>query len=116
MNDLYQQLAASLQQLELEMRRLQLWSDERPTPQALASRQPFCIDTLNFAQWLQHVLLPSLQDCIKQRNALPEKCEIAPMAELYFMQLRSQRNIDGATLLEVLQGIDAALSAPRPAR
>ncbi len=116
MSDFYEQVAASLQQLELEMRRLRLWSDERPTVEALASRQPFCIDTLNFAQWLQHVLLPSLRDSIEQRNPLPEKCEITPMAELYFMQLRPQRNIDAAIMLEVLQGIDAALSAPRPAR
>jgi uncharacterized protein YqcC (DUF446 family) len=116
MSELHRDLAARLQQLELEMRRLRLWSEERPSPEALASRQPFCIDTLNFVQWLQHVFLPSLRDSIDRGDTLPEKCAVAPMAQMYFMQLRPQRDIDAAILLAVLQGIDTSLSAPRPRR
>ena len=111
--EIYRQLTARLEQLECEMQRLELWSDEQPAPQALASRQPFCIDTLTFVQWLQHVFVPTLRSGIKQRQPLPEKCAIAPMAEVYFQQLQTQQKIDVVVLVEMLQGIDATLSAPR---
>ena len=116
MAEIYRQLTARLEQLEREMLRLELWSDEQPSPQALASRQPFCIDTLTFVQWLQHVFVPTLRSGIEQRQPLPEKCAIAPMAEVYFQQLQTQQKIDVVVLVEMLQGIDATLSAPRESR
>ncbi len=113
---LYREITARLEQLELELQRLRLWSEERPAREALASQQPFCVDTLTFPQWLQHVFLPRLRGSIEQGAPLPEKCEIAPLAEIYFLQLRAQQGIDAGILLEVLGGIDVALSSPRQAR
>ena len=47
----------ALNQLEVGLRDLGLWSDERPTAEALASTLPFCYDTLDLEQWLQFVFL-----------------------------------------------------------
>jgi len=40
----------ALNQLEVGLRDLGLWSDERPTAEALASTLPFCYDTLELEQ------------------------------------------------------------------
>lgn len=113
MQGLYRDVSDRLLQLEREMKRLQLWGAQTPDPQALASQHPFCVDTLSLPEWLQHVFLPSLRNSIERGYALPEKCQVAPMAEMYCQQLRLQQDIDGANLIAILEGIDLALNAPR---
>jgi uncharacterized protein YqcC (DUF446 family) len=110
---LYRDVTDRLLQLEQEMQRLQLWSAKPPDPLALASQQPFCVDTLSLPEWLQHVFLPTLRNSIERGCALPEKCQVAPMAEMYCQQLRLQQDIDGANLIAILEGIDLALNARR---
>ena len=39
---------------------LPLWEKVSPSAAALASDEPFCIDTLTFPQWLQFIFLPTL--------------------------------------------------------
>lgn len=107
---LYNDIAGLLLRLEQLLQQLDMWSEQPPEPAALASQQPFCIDTLDFAQWLQYVFVPTLRNTIECGAALPEKCQVAPMAE---MQLQLAGNVDAAALVTVLEAIDAALSAPR---
>lgn len=87
----YAMLADAVLEIEREMRQLALWipegSPEEPTPEALASDQPFCIDTLSFPQWVQFVLLVRVRALIEAGAQLPDKSDIAPMAEEYFGQL-----------------------------
>ena len=80
-------VAELLIDVEAELRRLALWETAAPDPGALASRQPFCIDTLSFPQWLQFVFLPRMHALIDEDQPLPAKCAVAPMAELYFAGL-----------------------------
>ena len=75
------QLADVLLQLECELRRLHLWQDLPPSAQALASELPFAVDTLEFHQWLQFVLLPKLQHLILVEAQLPSACNISAYAE-----------------------------------
>ncbi len=67
--------------LEIALQQAQRWTEEPPSPQAMASTEPFCIDTLDFDQWLQFVFLPRMRNVIDHRLHLPEKCEVAVMAE-----------------------------------
>ena len=67
--------------IESELRRLELWSDERPSKEALSSPQPFCYDTLSFPQWVQWIFIPRMKQVIEEGGALPEKSLIQPMAE-----------------------------------
>ncbi|MBN2700813.1 MAG: YqcC family protein [Methylothermaceae bacterium] len=71
--------------IEAEMRRLSLWEKTPPPPEDLASRLPFCCDTLAFPQWLQFVFLVRVTALIEARRPLPSQCGVAPMAEEWFM-------------------------------
>ena len=77
-------VAELLIDIESELRKLGLWSQIPPTEQALASDQPFCVDTLTLSQWLQFIFLPTLYQLIENNESLPGRCGVAPMAEEYF--------------------------------
>ncbi len=92
--------------IETELRQLQMWQSEAPPSKALSSTQPFCIDTLNFPQWLQFIFLPRLQQLIELNLPLPQGCAVAPMAEEYFKALP----VEASPLLQSLRRVDSLLS------
>ena len=100
-------VAAVLIDIEAELRRLDEWDATPPSAAALASTQPFAVDTLTLPQWLQFVFLPTMYGLIEARAQLPERCGIAPMAEEYF----SASARDVKPLLKALETVDALLSA-----
>jgi uncharacterized protein YqcC (DUF446 family) len=106
MSDPHIRLAEILMDVEKELRELRLWESELPPPDALASTQPFAIDWLNFAQWLQFIFIPKLYLLIEERAPLPTNCGVAPMAEEYFRSL----NLYSAPLIEHLRRIDLLLT------
>ena len=79
-----QQVHALLIDIEAHLRQMGLWQPEPPPPDALASTEPFCIDTLGFDQWLQFIFLPTMYDLLESGEELPTECAIAPMAEEFF--------------------------------
>ncbi len=99
-------VAALLIDIESEMRILGLWTQVSPTPEALATSQPFGVDTLTLSQWMQYILLPTLYQLLENNQELPSGCGVAPMAEEYF------RGSEMATtaLIDALHAIDIALS------
>lgn len=54
-----------LNQLEGELKRVELWQVARPSEEALQSSQPFALDTLAPEQWLQWIFLPKMREAIK---------------------------------------------------
>ena len=72
----------ALNQLEVGLRDLGLWSDERPPAEALASTLPFCYDTLELEQWLQFVFLGRMREILEQGDCLPDSCAIHPYVEM----------------------------------
>jgi uncharacterized protein YqcC (DUF446 family) len=105
------QIAALLIDVEAELRQLQLWDDEPPSAEALASQQPFAIDTLTLPQWLQFIFLPNMYGLIEDEAPLPTKCGIAPMAEEFF---RGQE-LGVSGLMDALEALDTVLSGGSPA-
>lgn len=103
-------LADVVLEIEREMRQLDLWtppeSPDVPSLDALASTQPFCLDTLEFPQWLQFVLLVRIRELIEAGAALPERSDIAPMAEEYFQRLPQP----GSRLIETIRIMDQIIS------
>ena len=95
-----------LVELEKELRKLYLWDFEFPSAEALASTEPFAIDTLNFPQWLQFIFIHRLYFILEQQLPLPNNSGVAPMAEQYFQVL----NLDSSSVIELLQKIDNLLS------
>lgn len=92
--------------VECSLRTMGVWSDERPSDEALASTAPFCIDTLTFEEWLQFVFLERMRLLVQEGLPLPDKCGIAPMAELHFAE--SAHN--PAQLIAHLEALDQTLS------
>jgi len=106
MNNIYIAVAEVLIDIEKELRELQLWDDEMISEEALASEQPFAIDTMTFPQWLQFIFLPRMYFMIEQKMQLPENCGIAPMGEQYFSVL----SLPSSTLIKHLKKIDDLLT------
>jgi uncharacterized protein YqcC (DUF446 family) len=100
-------LAQTLTRIEAELRRLGLWSALPPPAAALKSTLPFCFDTLAFEQWLQWVFVPRFWALLQQQGALPERCGIAPMAEVWF----ADKPVDAHDLIELLRTFDQVLTA-----
>lgn len=87
----YTELADLVLELQMAMQEAQVWETKMPSAQALASVQPFCIDTMSFAQWLRYVLIERFKEMIEQQQPLPERCHISPMIGEAFRGLESQR-------------------------
>ena len=100
------EIAEVLIDIEAQLRQLGLWDKIPPSSQALASTEPFCVDTLTLPQWLQFVFIPTLYRLLEEGAALPERCGIAPMAEEFFRD--SGHGIDELVL--ALEKIDDLLS------
>jgi uncharacterized protein YqcC (DUF446 family) len=81
------QVAALLIDIEAQLRQLNLWQSTPPPSQALASSQPFAVDTMGFGEWLQFIFLPRMYDLLAAQGPLPTECAIAPMASEYFCNL-----------------------------
>ena len=95
-----------LEQLELELKQRSLWQMLPPTAEAMASTLPFCMDTLDFHQWLQFVLIARLRQMILLQMTLPAHSALYPMAtEVYKQELGYY-----STLIELLAELDEALT------
>lgn len=106
MQSRYGLIADQLLLIERALRMQGWWQDSSPPAEALASQQPFCVDTLDFAQWLQWVFLPRMQGIIENAQALPAASAIRPLAE----QLYGADNPGLAPLLAALGDFDRLIS------
>ena len=100
------QIAELLIDIEAQLRQLGQWEKASPEPSALASDQPFCVDTLTLPQWLQFVFLPTLYAMLRDERELPQGCGIAPMAEEYYRGT----GLSSRELVAVLMRVDELLS------
>lgn len=99
-------IAERLIDLEAQLRQLNLWAADPPSPDALASEQPFAMDTLALEEWLQFIFLPTLYHLLDTGAALPERCAIAPMAE----ETLGKRQLPTAALIATLEHLDQLIT------
>ncbi len=107
MDDRVPALADQLLLIERELRALGVWTTSPPAPEALASQEPFCVDTLAFDQWLQWIFLPRMKQILEHGQPLPAVSGILAMAQMVY-QHQSQRM---AGLFEALERFDRLISA-----
>ena len=98
----YPTLLQTLDEIEAELRLIGVWSGQPPAHSAFASSVPFFADSMRFEQWLQWVLLARLRALIEGDLPLPERCQVAPMAEESLHHLEQ----DLSRLLTLLQDLD----------
>lgn len=79
-------LAEHLLLIERELRLLGWWQETAPSAEALASPEPFCVDTLTFEQWLQWIFLPRMKMLLESAAPLPSVSGIQAMAEMVYQQ------------------------------
>ena len=102
-------LGELLRALETELRAQGRWERQTPPAEALASTQPFAVDTLSFDQWLQWILLPRMSELLVLQLPLPANSAIAPMAEEVY-----ESGDPGATrIIMIIADIDLLLSEER---
>ena len=92
--------------LELALLEAGWWGDTSPDDAALASTEPFCVDTLHFHEWLQWVYIPKMRAFIAAHAALPERSGLLPMAEEAW---KSDAHNSGGLLL-VVRALDALVN------
>jgi uncharacterized protein YqcC (DUF446 family) len=84
-------IAQQLLLIERELRVQGWWESQAPSAEALASPEPFCVDSLAFEQWLQWIFLPRMKDLLEAGAALPRVSGIQAMAEqVYGSQARAR--------------------------
>lgn len=101
-------LATLLDQVEAELKRLELWEEKPPPSGAFASPNPFCFDTMALTQWLQWVFIPRMRETLAMGVPLAAPCQVAPAVELYFNDLGS----DSGNLVVLLEELDALMPEP----
>ena len=99
-------VSALLIDLEGVLRAEGHWAGMPPSVEALSSPEPFCVDTLEFTEWLQWIYIPRLRAIIEQKGALPSGSQIQPYAEEAF----AAKRIDGVRLLSIIARLDAAMA------
>lgn len=69
-------ITQELDRLEQQLKLLSLWGGEhkRPDVEALNSNTPFCMDTLEFHQWLEYVFLERFRQMLSASSLCLRKC------------------------------------------
>jgi len=102
----FPQIADQLLLIERELRVQGWWSSVSPSAEALASIEPFAVDTLDFEQWLQWIFLPRMKAILENDLPLPNASGILAMAEMVYAQRPGQ----GAELQRLLAQFDQLIS------
>lgn len=108
--DQRQRAARLLERIEAELNCLGVWQSHFPPPQALESTQPFALDTLDFHQWLQFIMLPRMWSLVDGEHPLPQNIAVSPMAtHVYKEELEHHEG-----LIDCLREFDILLSGTDP--
>ncbi len=97
-------LKTALAQLEDALKNANLWDSVEPKQALLTSTAPFMVDTLDFNQWLQWILIPKLTYMIEHNIPMPEVSNITSMAEVWLQQ----KKLNQPNLLIAIKAVDSA--------
>ena len=92
---------AQLHTIEALLRQHQLWQASAPQPEAFASTQPFCLDTLEPFEWLQWVLIPRMHALLDGGH--PQAFVVSPYYEMALEASHPARDV----MLAELARLDA---------
>ncbi|WP_235869533.1 YqcC family protein [Veronia nyctiphanis] len=70
-----------LDDLEVALKQHQHWQEVPPSDEALASTEPFAVDTLTCGEWLQWIFLPKMRFMLEQEAQIPSNFSISPYVE-----------------------------------
>jgi uncharacterized protein YqcC (DUF446 family) len=96
-----QAVAAQVDQIEAELRRIGMWQEAPLPDEAYEFNQAFAMDTMAFSQWLQFVFLPRVRSLIEEGGDFPAGSEVAVQAVREF-----DGHPDAGQLLTLLSDFD----------
>ncbi|RTZ60670.1 MAG: YqcC family protein [Gammaproteobacteria bacterium] len=99
-------LAGSLDSIQSELQKAELWENTSPPPHHLQSTEPFCVDTLDFSQWLQWVFIPKMRFILDQEAPLPPASSIHILAQ----EALKDMDQDMSRLIAAIRRFDRLLS------
>jgi uncharacterized protein YqcC (DUF446 family) len=102
-------VAAKIDEIEAEMRRIGMWQEQPLRPEQYAFRQAFGMDTMAFDQWLQFVFIPRVREIVAARGAFPPHSEVAAQAVREF----DAHPLDTDRLHALLHEFDRLFGPPR---
>ena len=76
----HEEVGAAANAIEAEMRRIGMWSEQPPAPEAFEFTQAFAMDTMPYSQWLQWVFLPRVRSIIAERGEFPSRSMVGTQA------------------------------------
>lgn len=76
----HEAVAAKLDEIEAELRRIGWWDVERPPQEAFESRTAFFMDTMAYAQWLRWVFVPNVRRIVAERGRFPSESWVGVQA------------------------------------
>lgn len=91
--DTYQHTSLLLDKLEQALKEHDLWQSIPPTKEALASVEPFAIDTLSCTEWLQWIFIPKMRYLVEMKMSLPSGFSIAPYVEEALKEAAVQQSV-----------------------
>ncbi|WP_040514675.1 YqcC family protein [Paraglaciecola polaris] len=103
------QIQRLLNRLESALKTAEQWSSTSPSSWAMESEAPFACDRMSFAQWLQFIFIPKMNDILKTQNPLPTRMALLPMAEEW-NKGRQKSAPERRQVLEVIAQIDSLFS------
>ncbi len=112
MHDIPNRIADVLLEVEATLRTNGKWDEISPDSDALASKQPFCMDTLEFEQWLQWIFLPRMKTTLEQTKPLPAKSSIF----VYAHECLQKNDPSTSSLLKLIKTFDDLIKIQSGAR
>ena len=112
MHDIPNRIADVLLEVEATLRINGKWDESSPDSNALASKQPFCMDTLEFEQWLQWIFLPRMKTTLEQTKPLPAKSSIF----VYANECLQKNDPSTGSLLKLIKTFDDLIKIKHGAR
>lgn len=83
-DDLYRQASVKAGEIETELKKLSRWDSHPLSPEKFENMGAFGSNTMTFEQWLQFILLPRIQEIVREHGEFPDSSELAPYAIRYF--------------------------------
>ena len=102
MHDIQNRIADILLEVEANLRINGKWDEASPDSNALASKQPFCMDTLAFERWLQWIFLPRMKSTLEETKLLPTQSSIF----IYAQECLNENDPSTGSLLKLIKTFD----------
>jgi uncharacterized protein YqcC (DUF446 family) len=101
----YEIVAAKINEIEAEMRRMGMWQDQPLTPEQLDFEKPFGMDKLALEQWLQFIFIARVREIIAAKGKFPSGSQVADQAFREWVMWGSRTDVE--PLIQLLREFDA---------